>query len=115
MSIKMNSDNWQTQFRREIERGELARSEGNEGMARVCSRRAAGIVVREYLSSQDISARMSVLNALKKLSALEFVSPQVNEIASHFVWQITTEHVLPREVDLIREARWLAKELLNFE
>jgi hypothetical protein len=111
----INSTNWQMHFTKEIERGDLARSEGNEGMARVCARRAAGVVVRAYFDTQNRSTKMSILNLLRKLSVLEDVPPKINEIAAHFIWQITTEHVLPQEVDLLREARWLAKELLSFE
>ena len=33
----------------EFERAASARRKGNEGQARVCARRAAGIAIREYL------------------------------------------------------------------
>lgn len=83
-------------------------------MARVCARRAAGEVIREYFQRQNISLpKPSALNALKTLSQSEQASPRVREIAAHFVWQITTEHILPGDVDLLAEARWLAKELLE--
>jgi hypothetical protein len=36
-------ENWQERYQNELERGEQARRDGNEGMARVCARRAAGL------------------------------------------------------------------------
>ena len=108
------SHDWKPKYLRELQRGEQARAEGNEGMARVCARRAAGVVVREYFHRQNISMpKPGALNALKILSQSEQVSLRVRDIAVHFVWQITTEHLLPGDVDLLAEARWLANELLD--
>ncbi|GAB4579207.1 MAG: hypothetical protein Fur0022_19450 [Anaerolineales bacterium] len=105
---------WKTQFTAELQRGQQARVDGNEGMARVCARRAAGEVVREYYRRQQVSLpKPSALYALKTLSQSEQVSPCVREIATHFIWQITLEHTLPGDVDLIAEVQWLAKELLG--
>ena len=42
-------DDCKIKYDQEINRAEKARQDGNEGMARVCARRAAGIVVGEYL------------------------------------------------------------------
>jgi len=108
------SPHWKPKYTSEIQRGEQARAEGNEGMARVCARRAAGEVIREYFQRQNLAqSKPSALNALKILSQSDQVSPRVREISTHFVWQITTEHILPGDVDLLVEVRWLAKELLG--
>jgi len=105
---------WQNKFKHELERGHQARAEGNEGMARVCARRAAGEVIREYYQRQRTSlSKPSVLHALKTLTQSEQISPHTREIATHFIWQITTEHILPGDVDLLDEVAWLAKELLG--
>ena len=42
--------NWQLNIEAEFEKAEQARRRGNEGQARVCARRAAGIAIREYLT-----------------------------------------------------------------
>lgn len=108
------SPHWLLKFNSELQRGMQARAEGNEGMARVCARRAAGEVIREYFQRKDIAlARPSALNALKTLSETPDVSPRVREIATHFVWQITTEHILPGDVDLLEEVQWMAQELIG--
>ena len=107
------SVNWKPKYYHEIQRAIQARTEGNEGMARVCARRAAGEVIGEYFQRNQLSLPTSALNAVKALSQSDRVSPRVREIATHFVWQITTDHTLPENVDLLAEAQWLAKELLD--
>ena len=44
----MENVNPQAQINAEFERAEQARAHGNEGQARVCTRHAAGIAIREY-------------------------------------------------------------------
>ena len=61
---------WQTQIEAEFERAEQARARGNEGQARVCARRAAGIAVREYLTRSGIrppsTSAYDLLNLVKE-------------------------------------------------
>lgn len=104
---------WPHTYHKELQRAQQARTGGNEGMARVCARRAAAEVIREYCRRQEIPLpQSSVLHALKMLSQSKHVAPHIREIAAHFLWQITTEHTLPDGVDLIAEVQGLAQELL---
>ena len=41
---------WQAEIQAELEKAQQARARGNEGQARVCARRAAGIAAREYFA-----------------------------------------------------------------
>lgn len=105
---------WNDQYTTEIQRARHARAEGKEGMARVCARRAAGEVIREYFRRTRVSLeKPSALHALKTLAQTEGVSPRIREIATHFIWQITPDHTLPDDVDLLAEVGWLADELLR--
>jgi hypothetical protein len=107
-------DTWKTTFDQELEQAEAARASGNEGKARVCARRAAGIVIREYFSRLGIPfAPHSAYQNLHYLRAYQDTSRQVQEVAGHFLERITPEHELPVDADLIAEARWLALALLN--
>lgn len=104
---------WKDSYTTELHRAQQARADGNEGMARVCARRAAGEVIREYFQRAQIPlAKPSALHALRTLAQTEAVSPRVREIATHFIWQITPEHTLPENIDLLVEVEWLAEELL---
>jgi hypothetical protein len=105
---------WKDPYTAELQRGQQARAAGNEGMARVCARRAAGEVIREYAHRQQLPlAKPSALHALRTLAQSEHVSPRIREIATHFLLQITTEYTLPGDVDLLAEVQWLAQELLG--
>lgn len=98
----------------EFDRATQARERGNEGRARVCARRAAGIAIREYLSRQAIrppsSSAYDLLNLIKENTRL---SPDLKQIADHLTLRVTEEFKLPVDVDLIAEARTFCEDLLK--
>src|SRR5512146_920417 len=105
---------WQTEIQAEVEKAEQARARGNEGQARVCARRAAGIAVREYLTRQgtrppSVSA-YDLLNLLKEDPRL---SPSLRRIADHLTLRVTEEFKLPVDADLIAEAQQFCEDLLK--
>jgi HEPN domain-containing protein len=105
---------WHAQINAELEKAEEARARGNEGQARVCARRAAGIAVREYLTRQRIrppsASAYDMLNLLKEEPNL---SADLKRIADHLTLRVTEEFKLPLDVDLIAEAREFCEELLK--
>jgi len=105
---------WEERFEREVDRGEAARASGNEGMARVCARRAAGVVVEEFLrrNGQELH-NPSAYDHLRYLYGLPNISADVLNVAEHLLTRITPEHTLPMEADLLAEARWLRTRLLE--
>jgi hypothetical protein len=114
----INPPGWQVDFERELAQAQASRQAGNEGMARVCARRAAGIVVGEYLrrrESPSASPGPSAYDRLRYLASLPEISLQVREVAQYFLLRITTDRALPLEVDLIAEAAWLKEALLDTE
>ena len=107
---------WQTQIKAEFEKAEEARARGNEGRARVCARRAAGIAVREYLGRQGIRppsvSAYDLLNLLKGDPDLAS-RPDLKQIADHLTLRVTEEFKLPVNADLVAEARIFCEELLK--
>ena len=105
---------WKLQIEQEFKRAEEARANKNEGQARVCARRAAGIAIREYLNRKEIhppsSSAYDLLNLIKDDPLL---SPGLKRIAEHLTLRVTEEFKLPVNVDLISEARVLCEELLK--
>ena len=105
---------WREQLQREFEAAERARAKGNEGQARVCARRAAGIAIREYLERQGIrppsTSAVDLLNLLKEDPRL---SPDLKRIADHLTLRVTEEFKLPVDVDLVAEAKALCDKLLE--
>lgn len=104
----------QTKIQNELAKAEQARSKGNEGQARVCARRAAGLAAREYLLQQGIrpssASAMDVLNRLKEDTLL---SPSLKLILDHLTLRVTEEFKLPVDADLIAETKSLCDELLK--
>lgn len=106
-------DNWKTRLHTELERGETARRGGNEGQARVCARRAAGIALREYASRQGISpASASVMDLIRELERDPGLSPSLRTILGNLSRTVDASFRLPPGVDLLHEARELCEALL---
>ena len=92
----------------ELENAERARQAGNEGRARVCARRAAGIAARDFLARQGIRLRdRSALTALRSLAEFPGLAPDLRTCALHLVTRVTVEFTLPVDADLIADARQL--------
>ena len=91
-----------------------ARANQNEGQARVCARRAAGIAIREYLLRKGIrppsASSYDLLNLIKDDPLL---SLDLRLIAEHLTLRVTEEFKLPVDADLVAEARQLCNELLK--
>ena len=105
---------WQTKLQVEFERAEQARAKGNEGQARVCARRAAGIAIREYLTRQGSPpANPNAVDLLNLIKDDPLLSPDLKLIADHLTLRVTEEFKLPVNVDLVAEARKLCDELLK--
>lgn len=107
-------NNWQTDIQSEFEKAAQARGRGNEGQARVCARRAAGIAVREYLTRRGIrppsTSAYDLLNMLKEDPILP---SDLKLIADHLTLRVTEEFKLPVNVDLVQEAKLFCEELLR--
>jgi len=110
----MNTPEWLQGFQREIEQAKAAREAGNEGMARVCARRAAGVVVGEYFHLKGVDlGKMSAYDRLHYLINQTSTPPEIRRIAEYFVLRVTPERTLPTDADLIAEACWLFTTLLR--
>ncbi|HMV95341.1 MAG TPA: hypothetical protein PLN43_06875 [Anaerolineales bacterium] len=107
-------DNVTTQLQKEFEKAQQARIAKNEGQARVCARRAAGVAIRDYLSRKgDKIPSMSsydLLNLLKDNAALP---PDLKLAVDNLTVRVTEEFTLPVDADLIAEARKLCNWLLS--
>ncbi len=96
---------------RELDKARQARANGNEGMARVCARRAAGVVVREYFASRGIASRGSAYEMLKRLVADDHAPLRARQAAELLVLRVNEASELPEGVDLLEEAQQLASVL----
>lgn len=102
------------QIETEFERAAQARAKNNEGQARVCARRAAGIAIRDYFTRKGIrppaASAYDLLNLLREDSPLP---PDLKLVADHLTLRVGEDFKLPVEADLVAEARMLCDWLLK--
>jgi hypothetical protein len=105
---------WKNELTAEFEHADEARARDNEGQARVCARRAAGIAIREYLARQARpTPNSSAYNLLRLLSDEPGLSPDLVRACDFLTLRVNEEFKLPVEVDLVSEARKLCRGLLT--
>lgn len=105
---------WKKRAASEIGRAITARENGNEGKARVCARRAAGLIIGEYLQRREIPPPgPSAYDHLRLLLELADAPKQARQISEHLLQRVNQDFDLPIDVDLIEETRQLAKQLLG--
>jgi len=105
---------WKAEYTKELENANKARCEGYEGKARVCARRAAGIVIGEYLHRRGVAElNHSTYELLALFNSLPDVDEQCKAVSSHFLIKVNQQHDLPLQADLIEDAAWLENYLLH--
>jgi hypothetical protein len=103
---------WHSQFEVELQNARRARDRGNEGQARVCARRAAGIVAGEFLLRLGRGRHSrSALVMLSQLQGEGSLPEGSKPLIDHLLQPVNLDFKLPPGVDLIRDAQRL-RELL---
>jgi hypothetical protein len=104
---------WQAALKVEFERAGQARARGNEGQARVCARRAAGIAAREYFVRRgEVVRTPSAYDLLNRLAGEAGLPADIRQAAGYLILRVTEEFKLPVDVDLVAEAHKLCEALL---
>lgn len=107
-------ENWESEIRAELEKAHQARVRGNEGQARVCARRAAGLAIREFLARRSIRPRSaSAYDLLNMVKDDPLLPPDLKRIAGHLTVRVTEEFKLPVDADLVAEAEMFCNRLLK--
>lgn len=102
----------QSDIQSELEKAENARARGNEGQARVCARRAAGIAARAYFMHQGRQIRTpSAYDLLQMIAEDQDLPAAIRESAGRLTLRVDEEFKLPIGLELIAEARRLCEAL----
>jgi hypothetical protein len=89
----------------EINNARAARTNGNEGRARVCARRAAGIGLREYFVKHSLPVDgLSGYQLLQAFTNLPDIPTSVRQNAINLTSRVTESFQLVENIDLISEA-----------
>ncbi|MBX3049287.1 MAG: hypothetical protein KIT46_03170 [Anaerolineales bacterium] len=111
---------WKIAVERELAAGRAAQARGNQSMARVCARRAAGWAAAAWLDARGQALQTpSVLEQLRQLAAVGSLPARGGEIVAHLLTyktkhdmtDINEESHFPLDVDLITEAEELIELL----
>ncbi len=96
----------------ELEKAFSARQSGNEGMARVLARRAAGLAIRDYLNSKDVIQSELSLNALLKDYTIRKILPnQTHDALDRLSTRIGMDFRFPKDFDLLLDAELVIEQL----
>ena len=88
-----------------------AQAAGLEGRARVCARRAAGLLIQKYLETQNyIHPKMNSFDLIKYLQQTSN-SAELVLLLSHYSETVTYDHHLASDVDLVANLPLLAQLL----
>lgn len=104
---------WRARFELELANAGRARARGNEGQARVCARRAAGVAAAEYYSRRGLAPKSaSALDELQQLLNDPDVPAGALPAIKNLLLKVDEAFQLPDGVDLIHDARLLLAQLL---
>ena len=92
-----------TELDMEFERAHQARRNGNEGQARVCVRRAAGIAIRDFFARHEIHpSSRSAYDLLIQLKEETPLPPDLKLVANHLTLRVTEEVGITTSRDILQ-------------
>lgn len=99
---------------KELEDARSARNAGNEGRARVCSRRSAGFAIAWMRNSNGERVNENdSLNLLRSIQSDEVVPAEVREASKRLTAKVTSEFRYPFPTDPIDDARIIVEYVKN--
>jgi hypothetical protein len=112
ISITINAVNKWEQANQEIDKAYSARANGNEGMARVCARRAANFAIQAFLADQKIEIQsQNVILLLNDERIRSLMRPEVLRIFDHLLMKVDANYQFDPSIDLLAETQALIKGL----
>jgi hypothetical protein len=108
---------WKEAIAGELRRSEEARARGNEGMARVCARRAAGWAIQAHLGQRGIDLHTtSVLDHFRYMQTEPSTAPDLLPLLEHLIQpklrpNIEEDSFFPEGIDLLADAQQLIAAL----
>lgn len=91
---------------------EQTRSEGNEGRARVCARRAAGLAIRAYYRARgDSLVESNAYSLLRRLRADANIPQEWKSITDTLLIRVEKDYSFPSQADVLAETRRLIQQI----
>jgi hypothetical protein len=103
-----------TSIEAELSNAQASRMKANEGRARVCARRAAGLAVSIYFEQETTEQPpQSAYRLLQWFSLREEVPEDLRLAAKRLTVRVTPAYELPHKEDPIDDARKIISAILN--
>ncbi len=111
---EMDISEVQKKIEAEFAAARASRTAGNEGRARVCARRAAGLALGIYYAESlaEIPPQ-SAYKLLQWFSLREEIPQELRDAAKRLIVRVTTEFELPHRQDPLHDARLIAETILS--
>ncbi|HHZ83163.1 MAG TPA: hypothetical protein EYN18_03745 [Nitrospirales bacterium] len=99
----------------ELARGDAAFTAGNEGMARVCARRAIGLLIDGLWTPASHAAPWprDTLHKLRRIHEDEAFPIEVRQAAQRLTTKVTQQDTMPFPTDPLADARLVIRHLMN--
>jgi hypothetical protein len=110
----MTREETQRTIEAEFETARRARQEGNEGMVRVCARRAAGAAIGFWLETHPgLEWGLDAMSRLRRLAAASMLPTEIRNAAVHLAARVQPGFALTETDDLLDDTRTLIRYLLG--
>lgn len=101
----MTKDQARDEIRKELATAEQARKIGNEGMVRVCARRAAGVAIRYWLEHNAHEGwGLDAMSQLKHLQSEKLLPQDARDAAKRLTVKVNETFISPSSTDPIHDA-----------
>jgi len=102
----MTKTGYTAEIQKELDRAQVALTEKNDGLARVCCRRAAGAAIRRWLARQTQAPAWgrSAISQLRTLVEVESLPGPVRQAAARLSTTVASDHTLPFDNSPIDDA-----------
>ncbi|HEY42662.1 MAG TPA: hypothetical protein G4O11_01640 [Anaerolineae bacterium] len=104
----------QDQIILELEQAYQFRTQGKEGRARVCARRAAGWAVAVFRQQRlEVETHRNAYHQLRWFRKLEDIPIELRMAAERLTTPVTPSHELPHREDPLKDAEMIVRALLD--
>ena len=101
------------QIEKEFATARQAEKAGNDGMVRVCARRAAGVAIGFWLQTQLRAGwGIDAMSQLRSLQADDSFPPEVRDAAGRLTTKITEQFTSPFATNPVEDSKKITQHLL---
>ena len=103
---------WQEQVEQELRKAAEGLQSGNDGLARVCARRAVAVAMHQWVAQQDrLASQGDAIHQLRTIQEHPTFPLSIKEAAQRLLTKVTDQERLPMTTNPITDARIILDHL----